>query len=326
MEANTIYKTLSCSKCGNEFTIEKSIRRKTCSDLCRKSKTSNEIKKISESRKKYLKENPDKHPWKNKSKFKSIPCEHLKTIFVNKGIKFIEEYTPLTDHSYSIDIAFPDIKVGIEVNGNQHYNRDKTLADYYQERHDKIESEGWILYEIHYSKVYDSLFIEELLSKINLREQISYDFYIKKDKSEFIGPPKPGFYDKKLLKDLIILEKLKTSNINFSKLGWVEHASKIIGITPQKVGSWIERIDKDFYSTCYQRNKFVGPPKPNSDQLREIEKYYKLKLIKETIDFTQKGWTKEASKIIGVKTNRVRSWIREHDIEYFNYIKEKRAI
>ena len=59
--------------------------------------------------------------------------------------------------------------------------------------------------------------------------------------------------------------------------------------------------------------------------MREIEKYYKLKLIKETIDFTQKGWTKEASKIIGVKTNRVRSWIKKHDLEYFNYIKEKEA-
>lgn len=121
------------------------------------------------------------------------------------------------------------------------------------------------------------------------------------------------------------LDKLKKSNIDFNKYGWVNEASKILEITPQKVGDWIERNDPEFYSTCYQRNKFVGPPKPNSDQLREIEKYYKLKLIKETIDFTQKGWTKEASKIIGVKTNRVRSWIKKHDIEFFKIIKEKEA-
>ena len=37
----------------------------------------------------------------------------------------------------------------------------------------------------------------------------------------------------------------------------------------------------------------------------------------------EKGWTKEASKIIGVKTNRVRSWIKKHDIEFFKIIKEK---
>lgn len=255
MKANTIYKTLVCIKCNKEFTIEKSIRRSTCSDICRKSKTPEELKKISESRKKYLLENPDKHPWKNKDKFKSKPCEYLKNILKSKNINFLEEYNPISSNSYSIDIAFPDIKVGIEINGNQHYNNDKTLKEYYQERHDKIENEGWLLYEIHYSKVYDSSFVEELLSKINLKESISYDFYMKKDKSEFIGPPKPNFYQIKHIEDLKILEKLKNSDIDFTSFGWVEKASKIIGVTAQKTGGWIQRMDEDFYNTCYKRKK-----------------------------------------------------------------------
>ena len=171
---------------------------------------------------------------------------------MSKNISFVEEFTPLKHRHYSIDIAFPDIKVGIEINGNQHYNKDKTLAAYYQDRHDKIEAEGWILYEIHYSKVYDLMFIEELLSKINRREQISYDFYIKKDKSEF-----------------------------------------------------------------------VGPPKPNTDQIRESKIYTKLKNLKESnVDFTNKKWTKEASIILDIPSNRVRSWIMFSDPEYFDYIKE----
>lgn len=66
------------------------------------------------------------------------------------------------------------------------------------------------------------------------------------------------------MEDLIILEKLKNSNINFSKLGWVEHTSKLIGITSQKVGKWLERMDKEFYSTCYKRSKSVETSKPNS--------------------------------------------------------------
>lgn len=366
MEANTIYKTLLCPKCGNEFTVEKSTRHKTCSDLCRKSRTPEQLKKLSESRKKYLKENPDKHPWKNKSKYISGPCEHFKNILKSKNIEFVEEYSPLLTNFYSIDIAFPDIKVGIEINGNQHYNKDKTLADYYQERHDKIESEGWMLYEIHYSKVYVSLFIEELLSKINLREQISYDFYIKKDKSEFIGPPKPTkrqlkqqqfFYIKKdksefvgppkpkktkqpkkikkeepnktqlkYINDLILLDKLKQSNINFYKFGWVNEASKILNISPQAVNKFLKRLDPEFYSTCYVKSSFIGPPKPTSDQIRQSEIYTKLKTLKElNLDFSNRKWTKEASIILCIKSNRVRSWIKEHDLEYFNYIKEKEA-
>ena len=64
-------------------------------------------------------------------------------------------------HGFSIDIAFPDIKFGIEVNGNQHYNSDGTLKPYYKERHDLIEKSGWILLELHYSSCY----IDDILEK-----------------------------------------------------------------------------------------------------------------------------------------------------------------
>lgn len=37
-------------------------------------------KKISEKRIKYLKENPDKHPWRQNAKFRSMPCDKLKGI------------------------------------------------------------------------------------------------------------------------------------------------------------------------------------------------------------------------------------------------------
>ena len=53
------------------------------------------------------------------------------------------------DNASNIDIAFPDIKLGIEINGNQHYNSDGTLKDYYQERHNLIEEAGWKLLEVH---------------------------------------------------------------------------------------------------------------------------------------------------------------------------------
>ena len=49
------------------------------------------------------------------------------------------------------------------------------------------------------------------------------------------------------------LEKLKNSDIDFTKIGWVNDASKIINITPQKVGNWLNKIDPEFYSKCYKR-------------------------------------------------------------------------
>lgn len=61
----------------------------------------------------------------------------------------------------------------------------------------------------------------------------------------------------KKIKELKIkksLDDLKNSEIDFSKYGWVKEASKIIGVTPQKVGKWLKREDLEFYEKCYKRN------------------------------------------------------------------------
>lgn len=109
-------------------------------------------RKMSDAKKKWNRENPEKvrEVFSRLSKAKSIPCEHLKNWLKQKDIPFIEEYQPLLseDRFYSIDIAFPDKKIGVEVNGDMHYDREGRLREYYQIRHDTIENRGWKLYEV----------------------------------------------------------------------------------------------------------------------------------------------------------------------------------
>jgi hypothetical protein len=51
-----------------------------------------------------------------------------------------------------------------------------------------------------------------------------------------------------------VVNRLFNSNIDFQKFGWVNDASKIIGITPQKVGLWMQKNVHDFYfHQCYRR-------------------------------------------------------------------------
>lgn len=144
---------------------------------------SEELKhQISDKRKQWLKENPSKHCWKNNVKFISQPCEYFKSILKENGFPFIEEYTPLKERHFSIDIAFPNDKVGIEINGNQHYCSNGCLKEYYQERHNLIEDNGWILFEIPYNKVYDKMFVTTFLKHLssNINFEIIYEPYIKK--------------------------------------------------------------------------------------------------------------------------------------------------
>ena len=55
------------------------------------------------------------------------------------------------------------------------------------------------------------------------------------------------------LKNEILSENLKNSNIDFSVFGWVEEASKVIGIKPQKTRAWIARNCPEVLENAFLR-------------------------------------------------------------------------
>ncbi len=176
-----------------------------------KRKHSEETKlRMSIQKKQWLKDNPDKHNWRKKDKFKSVPCEKLKEWLKSKGIEYIEEYQPMVNgRHYSIDIAFPDKLIGIEVNGNQHYNNDGTLKEYYQNRHNDIESGGWKLYELHFSICFNLEKIEKLIPDIlNSDKKVEFDYkvYIKPKKDKKIAE---GIRREKIKKEKSLRVKTK---------------------------------------------------------------------------------------------------------------------
>lgn len=259
-----------CHECGTEHYRKRS---KYCSAECGKLQISTpDVKsKISMSRKKFLKENPDKHPWKNSNKFKSNPCEKLKEYLDGKNIKYVAEWQPLEDRYFSIDIAFPDIKVGIEVNGNQHYTSDGSLTEYYKTRHDLIEAAGWKLIELHYSSCYNTELIDSLL---NVKEQPDYTGFFKakeeKLKAKIKAPTLPRGVKRRNALDkkwdpfkIIVLN----SNIDFSKFGWVAEVATLLNIKSQKVNMWMKRYLPDFYETaCFKRQACV-PQRSSKPQM-----------------------------------------------------------
>ena len=147
----------------------------------RRPHTEENKKKMSELKKTFYKNNPDKHPWKKSSKFKSKPCENFKKIVEELNIFYIEEMTPSNERLFSIDIALPQYKIAIEINGNQHYNKDGKLKDYYQQRHDFIKNLGWTIHEIHYSICFDDEFIKNTIQKMISGKKLfefDYDAYL----------------------------------------------------------------------------------------------------------------------------------------------------
>jgi DNA-binding CsgD family transcriptional regulator len=138
-------------------------------------------------RKEWLKNNPDKHPWKRHDKFKSEPCEKLKEWLTSKNIDFISEYSNhgISDRYFSIDVAFPDKMIALEINGNQHYNRDNTLKPYYLEREQLLIDNGWKVYQLHYSMCYALDKLETIiLELVNSPVKVAFDYklYVKRKK------------------------------------------------------------------------------------------------------------------------------------------------
>jgi len=201
------------------------------------------------------------HTW-SKSHRKSIPCELVKQHLRDEGVAFIEEWEPLPDRRFSIDIAFPDIKVGIEINGNQHYDyATGRLAPYYQTRHNLIVESGWKLYEMHFSVAYNLGEITKIVSGI---EPTDYTEFIKQKlqrseewKSYRASVLPLGQKNKRNaeLKWEPFKAKILASEIDFSKRGWVKQVSEILSISPQKVTPWMKRHLPAFYDqNCNKRH------------------------------------------------------------------------
>lgn len=248
------------------------LRRAEKNGLIRKIKrkhewTDREKKSHSEKRIKYLSKNPDSHHWRRDEKFKSVPCEMFKEKLKESKINFIDEFKPLSNRSFSVDIAFPDKKIGIEINGNQHYNSDGSLKEYYQNRKDIIEKDGWKIFDIHYSKVYDNDFISEFIEKIKEGYSLSdvdYTFYVRKRKeiSSKYGTRAKYFEVKKRdidSKNKLLIDLVLNSGIDFFKFGWSSKVSALLGIKSQKSNKWMKRYMPDFYEEkCYKKKNRFG--------------------------------------------------------------------
>jgi very-short-patch-repair endonuclease len=235
-----------CKTCSKEIISKRP--KKYCSQECRsKGLYTKEFKaKISVGRKKFLKENPEKHPWKKNNKFLSKPCETFKKHLRNNNVKFLEEYQPLDERFFSIDVAIPEIKLGFEINGEQHYNRDKTLKKYYQERHDAIIKQGWKLYELHYSIVYDEEKVKEIIHSIKKNynlDGIKIDFQLRKTKKEKKLEERAKHLKEKKNKS----EEITSYRVNYilnakrDYWGWVRDVSNDLGISHTHVRRLIKK-------------------------------------------------------------------------------------
>lgn len=236
-----------CEECGKTYTN----KRKHHSEFHKKGPhkwTDDEKKRISESRKLFLKNNKDKHPWKYHSKFKSVPCEHLKQKLKNKNYKFFEEQgIKELNKNYSVDILFPQLKFIIEVNGNQHYDRKGNLFPYYQQRHNEIENCGYKILELPYIYCYDDLFFQKLCNLLDgmlcSKNDINFSEYVPYKPNDNSKKHQRNLHREKLIKEGRVSKNGKVSERFHNEDDWIKWKEQILtsGIDLTKYG-WVGKV------------------------------------------------------------------------------------
>lgn len=107
--------------------------------------TIEEKKNLSEKRKKFLMENPDKVPYllNHHSKGDSYPEKYFKEILEKENIEYIQNFH---QSGYFLDFAFIEKKLYLEIDGEQHYV-DKRIVEHDKVRTKKLLNDGWICVE-----------------------------------------------------------------------------------------------------------------------------------------------------------------------------------
>jgi very-short-patch-repair endonuclease len=281
-----------CVICGGvaEYTGRGLKFKVTCdSGVCSKKHRNNRVcsnvtkEKIRKKRFKYLKKRLGETAWERRTSGK---MSYLEQWFFDEVItkhnlltKFdiINEYP---EYPYFIDFAFLNIRIAVEIDGKQHF-RNKKNQDRDTKKQKVLMDKGWKVYRIRFDALNENT-VKEFLCIISnptvyrtkILEPKLFKFYsYKKIKSDERSKKiKEAFYKKEKNN----IDKVRNSNIDFSKFGWVTQISKIIDKQPQRINRWMKRYCPEILDKAFKRG-FLERKIKNPIPFSEIEKVAKEK-------------------------------------------------
>ena len=161
---------IKAKKEGIKINISKETRQKMSKSKIGKKQTDETKKKISDSIKKYLLENPDKVPYllNHYSKGISYPERYFKFILDYNNVQYQFQYQ---EGLYVLDFKINNID--LEIDGEQHY-LDKKVIFHDKDRNNNLENKGYKIIRIRWAKYKKLSFVERQRFIKKLINQIKY--------------------------------------------------------------------------------------------------------------------------------------------------------
>lgn len=226
--------------------------------------------KISAARKKYLSEHPEKVPFKlNHSSKESYPEKYFRKWLKKENLLEAQE---LQIDRYTLDFAWPDKKIYLEIDGSQH------KLDWMQE-HDKIRANylsnlgwkcigrvDWPWYkalskkEKHYylAKIKEAIFSSEFIEKFEPKKKEKARKLKEKRQSliEAGHISKNGYVASNVFTEETWKKRFEliiNSNIDMTVFGWKEQMQKATGLTRRQLEKTLEHFWEYFKDKVYIR-------------------------------------------------------------------------
>ena len=191
-------------------------------------------------------------------------CENFKQYLRNNNIDFIEEYCPYwKERGYRLDIAFPDEKIGIEINGSQHYDNEGNLNEITLEKQKFFENHGWKIIQIYYkwcygvienNKIINSIFDLPIHNKKYVKEIYKKSYFKKQEKLKLEKIKEEQKQNIEEQHKQIIYNLINNSGIDFTKSGWSKQAINYLTNRNELWNKGIFRCIRKYYPEFLQRN------------------------------------------------------------------------
>ena len=247
-----LYCNKNCKRRKNGFTVTCSTKECLSKHSKNRSHTSETIEVLRQKRIDYLKKKTGKTAWERRSRKEMSYLENWFQEEVILKHSLQTKHQIITEHfvgGYFIDFAFLDKMLAVEIDGRCHFDKEMIRRDNDFRKDAQLQDMGWQVIRMNFYDIRnkpDEL-IARFLNVLNHGDseslewigQMRYTEFKKKSlDSKNIKDQTTKFYQEKLIKNQIKIDAIKSANIDFSRIGWVQKASEILGITPQKTRHW----------------------------------------------------------------------------------------
>lgn len=225
--------------------------------------TENVKERLRQKRVEYLQKKTGKTAWERRARRE---MSYLEAWFQEEVIlkhNLNEKHQIITEYhvgGYFIDFAFLDKMIAVEIDGRCHFDKNMKRHDRDFKKDEVLKSEGWSVIRMNFHDIRhnNAELVENFLNLLVTNDKNSCDWFGQIRYSNFKEQKESTSKAVKAEKKYQIIldkkEKIIQARINFTKYGWIQQVSKLIGITPQKTRVWLEKNMPEIVEQSFKRS------------------------------------------------------------------------